>query len=67
MAASKTETKVKKAEAVAILESVENVRGSEQKKEIIAIMTANPTVHMLWLVIVFRYLAPVRTWRPCCN
>ncbi len=65
IAASKTETKVKNADMVAILERVENVRGSEQKKEMTAMMTEKPTVHTLWLVMVFRYFAPVKTWRPC--
>ena len=64
MAARRTETKVKKAERVASLESVLNVLGSEQTKEMTAKMAAKPTVHTLWLVIVLRYLAPVKTWRP---
>jgi len=56
-----TEINVKKAEAVPSLESVENVRGMEKKKQIMAAMTEKMTVHMLWLVIVLRYLADVRT------
>ena len=64
MAANRTETKVKKAERVASLERVSNVRGREQKKERTAQIAEKPTVHTAWPLMVFRYLAPVRTWRP---
>lgn len=64
IAAKSTEMKVKNADAVPSLERVEKVRGMEKKKQITAEMTEKMTVHMLWLVIVLRYLAEVRTWRP---
>ena len=64
MAARRTEMKVKKADAVPSLERVEKVRGVEKKKQIMAEMREKTTVHWLWFVMVLRYLAEVRTWRP---
>lgn len=64
MAARSTEMKVKNAEAVASRESALKVRGSEQNQQIIVAITANTTVHWLWFVMVFKYLALTRTWRP---
>lgn len=65
MAARRTEMNVKNAERVASFDRVLNVLGSEQTKEMTAKMAEKPTVHMLWPVIVLRYLAPTKTWRPC--
>lgn len=53
-AARITLMKVKKAERVANLESVSNVRGKEQMNEMSAPMAAKPTVHVAWLLMVFR-------------
>jgi len=58
-----TETKVKNAERVASLERASKVRGREHMNDITAITAEKPTVQISWLVIVLRYLAPVRTWR----
>ncbi len=55
---------VKNAESVANLERVSNVRGREHTKDRIAQMAEKPTVHTAPLLMVLRYLAPVRTWRP---
>lgn len=59
-----TEMNVKNAERVAILDRVPKVRGREQKKEMTATMAEKPTVHTAPSLMVFRYLAPIRTWRP---
>ena len=64
MAARRTEIKVKKADSVASLERVSKVRGSEHTHDRIAQIAENPTVQTAPLVIVFKYLAPVKTWRP---
>ena len=64
MVASKTETKVKKAENVAIVASALNVRGSEQNQETTATIALKPMVQSPWLDMVFKYLAPVRQWKP---
>ena len=64
MAAKRTETNVKIAERVASFERVSNVLGREQTKETTAIIAEKPTVHTAPPVMVFRYLAPVKTWRP---
>lgn len=53
--------KVKSAEAVPSLESMLNVRGSEANQQMMAAITAKTTVHWLWFVIVFRYLALTKT------
>jgi L-asparaginase/Glu-tRNA(Gln) amidotransferase subunit D len=64
MAARSTEMNVKKADAVANLERALKVRGREQNQQIIVAITANTTVHSLWLVMVFRYFADTKTWSP---
>ena len=64
MVARMTERNVKNAESVASLERVSKVLGREQMKEMIAMITEKPIVQTEWLVIVFRYLAPVKTWSP---
>lgn len=64
MAARSTETNVKNADSVASFERVSNVLGSEQKNEMTAQIAEKPTVQTAPPVMVFRYLAPVRTWRP---
>ena len=56
--------KVKKAEAVAILDKVSKVRGSEKIQDIRANMKENTIVHVPWFEIVFNHLAPVRQWKP---
>lgn len=60
-AARSTEINVKNADKVASFESVSNVLGKEQKNEMIAVIAENPTVQISWLVIVFKYLAPIKT------
>ena len=60
MAASRTETNVKKAERVPNFESVSKVLGKEQIQDMTATIAENPTVHTEWLVIVFRYWLGVR-------
>ena len=47
MVASRTETKVKNADSVAILERALNVLGTEQIHEITATMAEKPTVQAL--------------------
>lgn len=47
MAARRTEMKVKKADAVASLESALKVRGKEQNQQMMVAMTAKTTVHSL--------------------
>lgn len=64
MAAKRTEINVKKAETVASFERVSNVLGREHKKQITATIAENPTVHKPPLLIVFKYLAPIKTCRP---
>ena len=59
--------KVKRADAVAIFDSVSNVRGREQKKEITAVMAPKPTVQTAPFVMVLRYSAPIRTWSAWSN
>ena len=54
---------MKKAEAVAIFDSVSNVLGKEQKKEMIAVIAPKPTVQTAPFDMVFKYSAPIRTWR----
>lgn len=63
-AAKKTEIKVKKADKVASLESVSDVLGKEHKKDINAMIAENAAVHNPPLLIVFKYLAPIKTCRP---
>jgi len=58
---------VKTADAVPSLARVLNVLGREQKNEMMATMTPKTIVHWLWLVTVFRYLEPTRTWKPYEN
>lgn len=53
--------KVKNAERVASLERVSNVLGREQTSERTAQMAEKPTVQTAPPLIVFRYLAPVKT------
>ena len=55
---------MKKAESDASLERVSKVLGKEQTQEMTVMIAAKPIVQTEWFVIVFRYLAPVRTWRP---
>ena len=55
---------MKKAESDANLERVSNVLGKEQTQEMTIMIAEKPIVQTEWFVIVFRYLAPVRTWRP---
>ena len=55
---------VKNAESVASLERVSKVLGNEQIQVMTVIMAENPMVQTEWLVIVFKYFAPVKTWRP---
>ena len=47
MVANKTEMKVKKADAVAILDNVEKVRGRENTNDMMVVMTPKTTVHAL--------------------
>lgn len=56
--------KVKNADRVASLERVSNVLGREQKNERTAQIAEKPTVQTALLLIVFRYLAPIKTWSP---
>lgn len=63
IAASKTEMNVKNAEKVASLARAEKVLGSEKKKQMIAPITANTTVHWLCPVMVFKYSEVTSTWR----
>ncbi len=58
---------VKNAETVASLDKVSNVLGKEQTQERTAQMAENPTVQTAPPLIVFKYLAPVKTWSPCSN
>ena len=67
MIASSTEMNVKNADAVASLESVSKVLGNEEIKEMIVMIAEKPIVHIEWFVMVFKYFAPVRTWRPWIN
>ena len=57
MVANRTETKVKKADSVANLDKVSNVRGSEQSQETMTVIAENPTVQTpdVPSVIVLRY------------
>jgi len=64
MVASKTLVNVNNAESVANFESVEKVRGREQKKETIAMTAEKTIVQVPWLETVFRYLAPTKQWKP---
>ena len=63
-AARSTEMNVKKADRVASLDRVSKVLGSEQKKERTAQIAEKPTVHTAPPLMVFKYLAPIKTWRP---
>lgn len=56
--------KVKNAESVASFDKVSKVLGREQTHERTAQIAENPTVHTAPLLMVFRYLAPVKTWSP---
>jgi hypothetical protein len=58
---------VKKADPVPNFERALNVLGSEKIQQMIVAITAKTMVHSLWLVIVLRYLALVRTCRPCVS
>lgn len=62
--AKRTLMKVKIAETVASLDSVEKVRGREQMKATIAIIAENPIVHTLPGATVLRYFEPTRQWKP---
>ena len=64
IAARRTEINVKKAEKVASFERVSKVRGKEQSQDMTAMMTEKLIVQRPPLLMVLRYLAPVRTWRP---
>lgn len=64
MHAKMTETKVKKADRVATLDNVLNVRGNEKKNEIMATIAENATVHTAPFDIVLRYSAPTTQCRP---
>lgn len=64
MVASNTEMKVKNAEKVAALDRLLNVRGNEKTKEITAVTTDHTMVQVPPFVIVLRYFAPTRQWRP---
>lgn len=64
-----TEIKVNAAEAVPSFESMLKVRGRDESQQITETIAPNDTV---WQEIpafgptmVFKYLAPTRTWRPC--
>ena len=63
--ARSTEIKVKKADAVPNLESISNVRGSEEIQQMMKMTTPKLTerhaIPSLSAVIVLRYLAPTRT------
>ena len=59
--------KVKNAETVASFDRVSKVLGREQNHERTAQIAENPTVQTAPLVMVFKYLAPVKTWSPCSN
>jgi len=62
--ARSTEMKVKKAERVAAIDSVSNVRGNEKTQEITAATTVQTMVQVPPPVIVLRYFAPTKQWRP---
>lgn len=64
IAASRTEMKVKSAESVASFDRVSNVRGNEHAQDRTAQIAENPTVQTAPLLMVFRYLAPTKTWSP---
>lgn len=55
---------VKIADAAPSLDRTLNVLGREQNQQIRAAITANTTVHWLWLVMVLRYLALTKTCSP---
>ena len=61
MAARRTERNVKNADRVASFERVSNVLGSEQTQESTAQIAEKPTVHTAPPLMVFKYLAPVKT------
>ncbi len=63
-AARMTETKVKKAETVANLESMSNVRGIEQSHEMQAPITPQTMVQTGWPVIVFMYRPMMTICKP---
>jgi hypothetical protein len=65
MAASRTEMNVKNAEPVPNFDRALKVLGREETQQMSVAITAKTTVHWLWLVMVLRYLALVRTCRPC--
>lgn len=65
MVARSTLIKVKKADAVASRERAENVRGSEQKKAITAMIAEYPIVQTWPGATVFKYLEPTKQWKPC--
>lgn len=60
---------VNRAEKPARVESVSNVRGKEHTQEAIATIAENTMVQtpLLPLVMVLRYFAPVRQWKPWMN
>ena len=62
--ASRTEIKVKNADAAASFARVLNVRGKELTHDTTATMALKPTVQSPWLLIVLRYFDPVRQWKP---
>ena len=62
--ARRTEMNVKNAETVASFARVLKVLGREQTNEMRAMIAEKPIVQTLWLVMVFRYLAPTRQWKP---
>jgi hypothetical protein len=64
MVAKRTETKVKKAETVAMWARVPNVRGKEQKNEAIATIREKTTVQTAPPDMVLRYSAPTTQCRP---
>lgn len=66
MAANSTDINVKKADPVPSFESILKVLGREQNQLMIVAITANTTVHSLWLVMVLRYLALTFQMSQCC-
>jgi hypothetical protein len=59
-----TETNVAKAEMVATLDKVLNVRGIEQTRETIAVIRENTMVQVPWPEMVLRYSAPTKQCKP---
>ena len=64
MVARITDMNVVNALTAASLARVSNVWGSEQKNETTAMIALKPMVQRPWLVMVLRYLAPTKQWKP---